>query len=259
MRAAAWIAGLAALVLFLYWMTSRRPPPPDAPSASKLEPPDRWRTRTGPPPGTGDKALERLREPAGGVAAPDPEAAASGQKTVKRTPVPPEEEIPVLAGAPASRSSGRLAILEEILAHKSDNDPRLDTAFDDLSDGEKRRLRKRYAKTPPEGRNKRGTIVYVLGRNLKTEEDWAFLRKVVAESPCLSLADCSRKRDSADPHQDIGMDVTLAYPSLVALRQAERAAAGQAGQALKLIRAARDSQVPIVADKARRIEARLGR
>src|SRR5687767_2675792 len=115
----------------------------------------------------------------------------------------------------------QLKILEAILRSRNDNDPLLDRAFVGLSPMAKDLFRKKYAETPPERRNERGTIVYVLGRNLRSPEDWAFLRAVAAEPPCLSLADCAAKSTSGG--HELGDEVTLAYPSLVALKQAERA------------------------------------
>lgn len=121
----------------------------------------------------------------------------------------------LLAGGCARES--RASLLDEVLASRNDNDPRLDTAFDGLSLAEKASFRRRYEELPRERRNERGTIVYLLGRNLAVPEDWAFLRKVVAEPPCLSLSDCSKKGPEAP---EPGDEVTLAYPALVALRQA---------------------------------------
>ncbi len=143
--------------------------------------------------------------------------------------------------APISRSpvSARVRELEAILRSKNDNDPRLDTSFEGLSADEKRLFRAVYERLPRERRNERGTIVYLLGRNLSSPEDWAFYQAVVAEPPCLSLADCSRAATGGD-----GDEVTLAYPALVALRQARRAA--DQTQAAKVVAKARLSRVPAV-------------
>src|SRR5437588_7002850 len=59
---------------------------------------------------------------------------------------------------------------------------------------------------------------YLLGKNISSPEDWAFLETVVREPPCLSLADCFGPAEGAAAVQtEPGMDVTLAYPQLVAL------------------------------------------
>lgn len=113
-----------------------------------------------------------------------------------------------------------LAALEAILASHDDNDPRLDTAFDALSAADKAAFREKYRELPREQRNQRGTVVYLLGKNLSTPEDWAFMAAVAGEPPCLSLDDCGKASAAA---KGLGDDVTLAYPSLVALKQAERA------------------------------------
>jgi hypothetical protein len=120
----------------------------------------------------------------------------------------------------SSAAEARLRELDEILASKNDNDPRLDRDFSGLSAEEKGAFRRRYDSLPLESRNERGTIVFLLGRSLATDEDWAFLRRVVDEPPCLSLADCARPSLGASGPGD---DVTLAYPALVALKLASRA------------------------------------
>lgn len=130
----------------------------------------------------------------------------------------------VLLAALACRApkASPLAVLDQILASHDDNDPRLDAAFNALTAAEKARFRDRYRAIPAEQRNARGTVVYLLGKNLTAPEDWAFLREVAGESPCLSLEDCSK---ASGDSKGLGDDVTLAYPSLVALKQAERALA----------------------------------
>ena len=163
------------------------------------------------------------------------------------------------ADAPAQK----LVILEDILRSRNDNDPRLDTAFNDLSPQAKRLFRQKYRQLPAESRNELGTVVYLLGRNLKTDEDWAFLREVVAEPPCLSLADCSRGT-KAEPDSDltIGAGVTLSYPAIMALKGAERilqTGRGDAAQALQLIAAAKSSRAKTVLDLAARLEQRYSR
>ena len=147
------------------------------------------------------------------------------------------------------RAREQLKTLEDILRSGNDNDPRLDTDFKSLSVEAKSLLREKYAGTPPERRNDRGTIVFLLGKNLETPEDWAFLRAVVGEPACLSLADCS-KTDPGAP--GLGDEVTLAYPALVALRQA--ADKLPAPEAAAVVAAAKSSKVPAVARMAARIQ-----
>lgn len=135
--------------------------------------------------------------------------------------------LAVLGWRAARRSSPpavlppRVALLREVLAARNDNDSRLDLAFEELSPGEKRAFRDEYRRLPREARNERGAIVYLLGRSLSGADDWAFMREAAAEPRCLSLADCSHEGAPSSPAS--GDDVTLAYPALVALKQAEAA------------------------------------
>src|SRR5207302_220894 len=93
----------------------------------------------------------------------------------------------------ALRTDAKLVILDEILRSRNDNDPRLDADFNDLSAETKRRFREKYGALAPEKRNERGTVVYLLGRNINDDRDWDFLREVAGEPPCLSLSDCSKR------------------------------------------------------------------
>ena len=138
--------------------------------------------------------------------------------------------------------------LEAILKSRNDNDPRLDADFNSLSGQEKEQFEILYRRQPPEKRNERGTIVYLLGKNLRDADDWAFLRGVVQEPPCLSLADCSKKGTGGE---GLGDDVTLAYPALVALKSAQRVLeSGKDAEAVKqarsVVEAAKTSQMPAV-------------
>ena len=158
---------------------------------------------------------------------------------------------------PSAVSSPKLSELEDVLRSRNDNDPRLDRDFGALTPEDRRLFRLKYAALRPEDRNERGTIVHLLGKNLGSADDWAFLRKVAAEPPCLSLADCSKRGLRAGP----GDEVTLAYPSLVALKQAERVLEEKgpaAREALAVVKAGKGSQVPAVVRLAERIE-RLGK
>ena len=126
---------------------------------------------------------------------------------------------------------------------KNDNDPRLDAEFNALTEATKARFRARYSALPAEDRNGRGTIVYLLGRNMKSPGDWEFLRSVVAEPPCRSLADCSAPAGTGGP----GDEVTLAYPALVALKRAQKelaAAGAHQDDARRVIAEGRRSPAP---------------
>jgi hypothetical protein len=165
----------------------------------------------------------------------------------------------VVSGVSVSSESRKaLAVLDEILRSKNDNDPRLDTAFSSLSPETKRLFREKYRGIPPERRNERGTIVFLLGEgNLREADDWAFLREVASEAPCLSLADCAKKpKPGADDAEAKGDEITLAYPSLVALKQAEHvletasASSKPAIEARRVLAAGRKSSTPAVARMA---------
>ncbi len=155
------------------------------------------------------------------------------------------------AGADAQ---AKLATLEDILRSRNDNDPRLDRDFIGLSEDAKRAFREKYASLARERLNERGTIVYLLGKNVRTPGDWVFLRGIAAEPPCLSLADCSKPSGGGG---EAGDEVTLAYPSLVALRQARRAAeeGGSRPEAEAVLRAGTASKVRAVARLASTLEA----
>lgn len=145
-----------------------------------------------------------------------------------------------------------LGSLRSILLSKNDNDPRLDRDFTDLGAEAKCLLRREYAGTPPERRNDRGTIVYILGMNPAEPDDWEFLRAVAAEPPCLSLADCSKP---AAGGLGPGDEITLAYPSLVAVRQAARSAGRSKEGARAVLTAALSSRSPAVTRLARTLDA----
>ncbi len=162
----------------------------------------------------------------------------------------------------------KLAVLNEILASRDDNDPRMDRDLKNLSVEAKQALRERYRTLTPEDRNGRGTVVFLIGRELQSAEDVAFLADVLSEAPCLSLADCSRDTSvsrGADIHQDEGIGVTLSYPQIVSLVSIERfleKSGGQIPPALRdsiarAVRSAESSPVPAVAQRAHRLASKL--
>ncbi|MCM2266275.1 MAG: hypothetical protein NDI60_00720 [Elusimicrobiales bacterium] len=190
-----------------------------------------------------------------GKATEEPWQAAGGRAAQQTAPS---------ANYAADTPAQKLALLEEILLSRNDNDPRLDTAFNDLSPQTKRLFRNKFRQLPDERRNEQGTVVYLLGRNLKTDEDWAFLREVASAPPCLSLEDCSRQaKTEPDAHVSAGVELTLSYPAIMALKRAERilqaGTPGNAAQALQLIAAAKSSRAGIVSDLAADLERRYSR
>jgi hypothetical protein len=131
-------------------------------------------------------------------------------KSVASTAASPEIEL-------SDADRRKLDVLAQIFRSKNDNDPRMDTEMRDMSPALKGALRAEYGDLPMEARNERGTIVFILGREISSAEDVAFLHSVLTEPPCLGLEDCGAV-DRGDDHSQLGSDVTLAYPQLVALR-----------------------------------------
>jgi hypothetical protein len=162
-------------------------------------------------------------------------------------------------------------ILTQILASKNDNDKRLDTEFKNLSPGTKFLLKQKYASLPAEARNERGTIVFLLGRDLAssgTVEDFKFFDEVGAEPPCQSLGDCSKetKAGPEDSHEETTIGVTLSYPQQVLLHTLQdylsHQQPGQNGQgnlvgpALHTLQVVAQSGNPAVSTKAQEISNR---
>lgn len=163
------------------------------------------------------------------------------------------------------RITRQLAVLDEVARSRNDNDPRLDSELRLLGKGARQELRKRYAALAPERRNERGTIVFLLGRNLRAAQDFAFLKGVLAEPPCLSLSDCSSAPSKVDPHLSDIDERTLAYPSLVALYAVEQLLSrpglpeSERARCREVIEAALRSPVSLVAGRARKLAQSLGR
>lgn len=119
---------------------------------------------------------------------------------------------------PTNTTDQKVKILDDIFASKNDNDPRLDSEFKNLSAEDRQQLERKYAEQPKEKLNERGTLVFLLGREINNSRDMAFLRSVASETPCMDFNNCSRLSEGArDEHENID-DVTLAYPQVVALK-----------------------------------------
>src|SRR5581483_4960726 len=96
---------------------------------------------------------------------------------------------------------------------------------------------------------------FLLGKNLRSAEDWEFLKRVVQEPPCQSMADCS-KPPPAKTHGEESLEITLVYPQLVALEQARKVASSSsifAPDAVAVLQAAQTSRSRLVARKASEI------
>lgn len=174
------------------------------------------------------------------------------------------DNAPAIAIQASPESLQKLQTLEEILASKNDNDSRLDTDFQNLPADAKQLFYQKYHLLKPEDRNGRGTIVFLLGQNLTDPSDFQFLKEVVTETPCLSLADCSAAAaknsmpeaehlESADP-------VTLNYPQMVALQSIDNDINRKQGldpqrrqSDLEVLQTAAKSPSAMVAQKARQL------
>lgn len=113
----------------------------------------------------------------------------------------------------------KISTLKEILASKNDSDPRMDTELKNLSNEDKDALMGVYQTMKPESLNDKGTIVFLIGREITRPEDAEFLKNILSEEPCLSLENCGITNGETDPHFGVVNDVTLNYPQVVALNR----------------------------------------
>lgn len=164
-------------------------------------------------------------------------------------------------------AKSRVALLNEILISKNDNDPRLDTELRKLSPATKTLLKERYTAIAAEKRNERGTVVFLMGRELETAEDWSFLTQVVTDQPCLSLSDCT-KADPVDAHGEEkhleGADeLTRAYPEVMSVASVQRflenhpkLTPAQASYAREFLEKAQASPIERISSKAKEVAAK---
>jgi len=115
----------------------------------------------------------------------------------------------------------KVAVLTEILTSKNDNDPRIDTELRDFSPAAKAAIQKKYAELEPEKRNARGTMVFLLGREIKDPGELSFFKSVLQEKPCLSLENCEKApggHSGEEEHLEAINETTASYPQLLAVR-----------------------------------------
>jgi len=126
---------------------------------------------------------------------------------------------------PPSSLNPKITILREIFASRNDNDPRMDSELKVLDEQTKAELRREYLGLPKEKLNERGTIVFLLGRNLTKPQDFEFMTSVISESACRSLENCARDEtagvDAEHLHHESGTEITLAYPQVVVIKSTE--------------------------------------
>jgi hypothetical protein len=206
--------------------------------------------------------LARARTPYPTTASAQVAAVAAGSLPAKSaqtaSPPPPGGNGPALSDT----SALQLRILDEIFVSKNDNDPRLDTDLRVLDENAKAAFRTKYRSLPMERRNERGTIVFLLGRNLKTADDYAFLKEVLSEAPCLSMQDCTSPLDGAltsnDEHQGSALSILLVYPQLTALKAIKNAPApsgsAERESARAAVAAAKNSSSRLVSQYADKIQ-----
>ena len=114
----------------------------------------------------------------------------------------------------------KVSALEQILLSRNDNDPRIDTELKNLSPQVKAALVSKYRSWSPEKFNERGTVVFLIGREIRNPGDVDFLKSVLQEKPCLNISDCSKHPEAHtgdDDHREMINETTIRYPQLMAL------------------------------------------
>ncbi len=178
----------------------------------------------------------------------------------KRTRPPQPPSPRVLASSASSEPKGEtpeIIALKEILASKNDNDPRLDTELKSTSPEVHQQLISTYRSLPPEQRNQRGLIAFLIARDLKSDQDVEFLREVINEPACLGLKQCDTT-DETEAHDQAINETTLLYPQLVILHQLEShlrqpSSLIDRGRLAELLRNAEDHQAPKIQRTAERL------
>lgn len=160
----------------------------------------------------------------------------------------------------------KLKILEEVLNSKNDNDPRLDSEFETLTEEMREALVDTYKTMPKESLNERGTVVFLLGKNISSEKDLEFFQELITETPCLSMIDCSKEANLENPgdeHLAESQETTLIYPQLMALRLVSASYEDSKSEVMKerireFFRMAKQSPSEYLGDEASRIASEAG-
>ena len=157
---------------------------------------------------------------------PRKEAIPESAAPAVRTPVPaaPAPAPPVAPPSAPEKTpaQGKVALLGEILASHNDNDPRLDTEFRNLDAAAKAALVEYYAGLPLTQANARGTVVFLLGREIRAKADLPFFRRVLEEKV---------REVPEDP--EFPSRLLAAYPQVHAVRALGKALAASPDPALK--------------------------
>src|SRR6185437_1737577 len=141
------------------------------------------------------------------VSKPTPVASDIIESPKGPSPSAPRAAPPPAAAAPASPAA-KVALLGEILESRNDNDPRLDTEFRHLDQPTKQALIDYYHRLPVEDANGRGTIVFLLGREIRGPGDLPFFDQVLAER----VPKLPPTREGSLP-----MELLAAYPQVMAV------------------------------------------
>ncbi|MBX9768166.1 MAG: hypothetical protein K2X47_12910 [Bdellovibrionales bacterium] len=196
------------------------------------------------------------------------QALASFKTSEKTSPESLEASAKVLGGDSIPRPSEKIQVLESILSQANDNDPRMDTILRNFSSAEKQELMLKYSQLEPELLNQRGTLVFLLGREIKDTSDAQFIEDVLQSEPCRSLGRCSEElkgRDRGSHEGEIGTEMTLIYPQMVALHSVETTlrkpdTTAEVRQRLqKTLETSSRSQHPVIANRASEILQRTSR
>ncbi len=134
-------------------------------------------------------------------------------------PVAPVENTETISNESVEH---KIDLLNDILNSGQENDPRLDAEFKVLDAKTKEAIIRFYDEWAPEGRNGRGTMVFLVGRNLNDKSDYDFLGRVLSEPQCLSLMDCNSAPESSFEDDQAPTEIALMYPQVVALESIRR-------------------------------------
>lgn len=144
----------------------------------------------------------------------------------------------------------KLARLEQVLSSNHDHHPELDTEFRQLTPALKTAMVNRYHSLDPSALNQRGTLVFILGREIQDSGDLQFFRQVLTENS---------KQPGAKTFSD---DLSDHYPSVMAIRmQEERVKEEKAsvlrGEVEAILSEAASSPNPVIAREAKQALGRL--
>jgi hypothetical protein len=195
--------------------------------------------------------------------ASEPAVDATPKPTATATATPSDGKL-------SGEDQKKLTVLREIFLSRNDNDPRMDSELVRLSPELKKAMFKTYQQLALEKRNERGTIAFLIGREIKTSDDVDFLKGILMEKPCQSLADCSKPAQAStqeDMHLDGMNELTANYPQVMAIRQMvasyrkfndQGRGNSDAYKILQALREARKSPNAYVAEEAQKALQNIG-